>query len=102
MASAAAPTYFKPWTVTIGGQPTGLVDGGVGVTGNPVYQACVEAFYYDTFDPADTLVVSLGTGFFPRGNQWCSSAGFNGPLPRSWTPRKTSKQNSCGGPSRES
>jgi len=44
------------------------VDGGVGVTGDPVYQACVEAFYYDEgFTPADTRVISLGTGFFPRG-----------------------------------
>jgi patatin-like phospholipase/acyl hydrolase len=41
-ASAAAPTYFQPWTLP---EPVGtLVDGGVGVTGNPVYQACVEAF----------------------------------------------------------
>jgi hypothetical protein len=28
----------------------------------------VEAFYYDDFTPADTRVVSLGTGFFPQGN----------------------------------
>jgi hypothetical protein len=41
------------------------VDGGVDVTGDPVYQACVEAFYYDDFTPADTGVVPLGTGFFP-------------------------------------
>lgn len=68
VASAAAPTYFSPWTINIGGQPTVLVDGGVGVTGNPVYQACVEAFYYDDFSVADTTVISLGTGFFPAGN----------------------------------
>jgi uncharacterized protein len=52
-ASAAAPTYFEPWTIQ---EPSGrpprcervgaVVDGGVGVAGNPVYQACVEAFYY--------------------------------------------------------
>jgi patatin-like phospholipase/acyl hydrolase len=68
VASASAPTYFSPWTINIDGQATVLVDGGVGVTGNPVYQACVEAFYYDTFDQADTRVISLGTGFFPTGN----------------------------------
>ncbi|HLI86352.1 MAG TPA: patatin-like phospholipase family protein [Bryobacteraceae bacterium] len=68
VASAAAPTYFSPWTIDIDGKPTVLVDGGVGVTGNPVYQACVEAFYYDDFTPAETSVVSLGTGFFPRGS----------------------------------
>lgn len=59
-ASAAAPTYFAPWFVpTIGT----LVDGGAGVAGNPVYQACVEAFEYtDDYEPAETTVVSLGTG----------------------------------------
>jgi patatin-like phospholipase/acyl hydrolase len=68
VASASAPTYFSPWTLSIAGQATVLVDGGVGVTGNPVYQACVEAFYYDDFTAADTRVISLGTGFFPTGN----------------------------------
>jgi len=66
VASAAAPTYFKPWTIQIGPPP--------GHPGrrrrrchrhNPVYQACVEAFYYDTFPPAETKIVSLGTGSFP-------------------------------------
>jgi predicted acylesterase/phospholipase RssA len=61
-ASAAAPTYFAPWPV----HPLGLlVDGGVGVAGNPTYQACVEAFEYtDDYRPEDTIVVSLGTGRF--------------------------------------
>ena len=68
VASASAPTYFSPRTIDIGGKATVLVDGGVGVAGNPVYQACVEAFYYDDFTPADTRVVSLGTGFFLPGN----------------------------------
>lgn len=71
-ASAAAPTYFQPWKIPedspppAGCQPVGtLVDGSVGVTGNPVYQACVEAFYYsDGYSPADTVTVSLGTGRF--------------------------------------
>lgn len=69
VASAAAPTYFHPWTVNVAGVPTVMVDGGVGVTGNPVYQACVEAFYYDDFTPEDTRVVSLGTGYFPIANK---------------------------------
>jgi hypothetical protein len=68
VASASAPTYFKPWTMQVAGQPTIMVDGGVGVTGNPVYEACVEAFYFDDFDPANTRVVSLGTGFYPTGS----------------------------------
>jgi hypothetical protein len=59
-ASAAAPTYFAPWTIAPIGE---LIDGGIGVAGNPAYQACVEAFEYARgYDPADTLVVSLGTG----------------------------------------
>lgn len=61
-ASAAAPTYFKPWRIDAVGE---LVDGSVGVTGNPVYQACVEAFDYSVgYDPRLTTVVSLGTGRF--------------------------------------
>jgi hypothetical protein len=68
VASSAAPTYFSSWTIQIGGRSVVLVDGAVGVTGNPVYQACVEAFYYDNFTPDDTRVVSLGTGYFPAGD----------------------------------
>ena len=71
-ASAAAPTYFQPWTVDKDITPTPpcgpigkLVDGGVGVTGNPVYQACVEAFDFTPgYKPEETLTVSLGTGVF--------------------------------------
>jgi hypothetical protein len=65
-ASAAAPTYFDPWPMPapVSGK---LVDGGVGVAGNPVYQACVEAFYYSPgYQPAETTVVSFGTGRFVR------------------------------------
>jgi predicted acylesterase/phospholipase RssA len=65
-ASAVAPTFFEPYDVpTIGT----CVDGGVGIAGNPIYQTCVEAFYYTpegTYTPADTIVVSLGTGYSPR------------------------------------
>lgn len=63
-ASAAAPTYFEPWDVPGIGA---CVDGGVGVAGNPAYQACVEAFYYTpagAYPVADTIVVSLGTGYY--------------------------------------
>ncbi len=71
-ASAAAPTYFEPWTIEEGTMPPNcrrvgaLVDGGVGVAGNPAYQACVEAFYYtdgeNGYEPGETTVVSMGTG----------------------------------------
>lgn len=65
-ASAAAPTYFDPWPMAapVNGK---LVDGGVGVTGNPVYQACVEAFCYSPgYRPEETTVISFGTGRFTR------------------------------------
>jgi len=63
-ASSAAPTYFEPWDVPGIGP---CVDGGVGIAGNPVYQMCVEAFYYTppgAYTPADCIVVSLGTGVY--------------------------------------
>ncbi len=61
-ASAAAPTYFDPIEIAGIGP---LVDGGVGVAGNPTYQACVEAFEYTAgYEPASTVIVSLGTGRF--------------------------------------
>jgi patatin-like phospholipase/acyl hydrolase len=66
VASACAPTYFSPWYVHPGAIPIGwCYDGGVGVTGNPVYQACVEAILYDDFTRGETQVLSLGTGFYP-------------------------------------
>lgn len=67
-ASAAAPTFFEPWKVPGIGA---CVDGGVGIAGNPAYQACVEAFDYtpkDKYPVAETTVVSLGTGFFKQEN----------------------------------
>lgn len=64
-ASAAAPTFFEPWTIAGFEKEGPMVDGGTGVAGNPVYQACVEAFgYMGRYQPSDTIVVSLGTGQF--------------------------------------
>jgi patatin-like phospholipase/acyl hydrolase len=71
-ASAAAPTYFQPWTIAEALEPSPpcervgtLVDGAVGVTGNPVYQACIEAFdFTPDYHPKETITVSLGTGRF--------------------------------------
>jgi len=70
-ASAAAPTYFYPWNLTnSNGKTSVYVDGGVGIAGNPVYQACIEAFYYtDTYTPENTTVISLGTGRFTQLSQ---------------------------------
>ena len=71
-ASVAGPTYFQPWTLAESSQPPfpcervgTLVDGALGVTGNPVYQACIEAFEYTLdYQPEETITVSLGTGRF--------------------------------------
>lgn len=82
-ASAAAPTYFQPWTIAEPSEPPPncervgtLVDGGVGVTGNPVYQACIEAFEYTpNYQPEETITVSLGTGRFKNRKEpsWIGS-----------------------------
>ncbi len=72
-ASAAAPSYFRPWTLREDPESSPdcervgtLVDGSVGIAGNPVYRACVEAFHYTggAYSPEETTTVSLGTGRF--------------------------------------
>lgn len=68
VASACAPTYFDHWPVAVKGTPLIFFDGGSGGLANPSYQACVEMFEYDTFTPAETRLVSLGTGFYPGLN----------------------------------
>ena len=66
IASACAPTYFNHWKIaSVNGRSITFFDGGVGGTANPVYQACVEAFEFDTFTPAGTRAITLGTGYFP-------------------------------------
>jgi hypothetical protein len=70
VASACAPTYFNYWTIAgIEGKTMQFFDGGTGGTANPAYQACVEAYVYDAYDPADTKVISLGTGFYPQSDK---------------------------------
>lgn len=69
VASACAPTYFDYWPIDgIQGQTYHFYDGGMGGTGNPAYQACVEAFEYDDFLPRSSRMVSLGTGYYPASN----------------------------------
>jgi uncharacterized protein len=68
VASASAPTYFDHWPLTVQGQALAFFDGGTGGLANPSYQVCVEMFEYDTFTPAETRLVSLGTGFYPGSN----------------------------------
>jgi hypothetical protein len=72
VASAAAPTYFPPWPIRDASLPPEhreliLTDGGVGIAGNPVYIASVEAFEFaEGYEQADTIVISLGTGRFSQ------------------------------------
>ena len=47
------------------GEALAFFDGGTGGLANPSYQACVEMFEYDIFIPAETRLVSLGTGYYP-------------------------------------
>jgi uncharacterized protein len=65
VASSCAPTYFNYWTINANGKALNFFDGGTGGTANPAYQACVEVFEYDAFDPAQTRVIDLGTGYYP-------------------------------------
>jgi uncharacterized protein len=65
VASSCAPTYFNYWTINAKGKTLNFFDGGTGGTANPAYQACVEAFEYDAFDPAQTKLIDLGTGYYP-------------------------------------
>jgi predicted acylesterase/phospholipase RssA len=73
VASSAVPTYFQPWSIKLpdpSQEMLILTDGGVGIEGNPVYIACVEAFeYMDGYETDTTIVISLGTGRFTKSIQ---------------------------------
>jgi len=68
LASIAAPTYFPAHSAGLGGLQHTWVDGGVGVAGNPCYQAAVEAIHYSAgaYPPGDTRLLSFGTGSSPH------------------------------------
>lgn len=59
LASCTVPTYFP----AVDGR---YVDGGVGSYANPCYLAAYEAYYCLGWDPAETTLISLGTGRIPR------------------------------------
>jgi predicted acylesterase/phospholipase RssA len=73
-ASTAAPTYFSPEVITVGGKPFIFVDGGVTMYNNPAFQMFLMATvdHYWPRAPADIprwktgmndiLIVSVGTG----------------------------------------
>jgi hypothetical protein len=58
LASASVPTFFP----AVEGR---YVDGGVGSYANPCYPAAFEARYCLNWDPAETTLISLGTGHGP-------------------------------------
>lgn len=62
LASSSVPTYFPP----IEGR---YVDGGVGSYCNPCYLAAYELAYCLEWDPAETTLLSLGTGRDPHTRQ---------------------------------
>lgn len=66
VASACATTYHAPWLIPGFGY---FADGGTVSLADPVYETMVEALNgpnrcYGSIDPADALVISLGTGYY--------------------------------------
>lgn len=59
LASSSPPTYFPP-------VDNRYVDGGVGSYQNPSYLAAYEAYFVLNWDPAETTLISLGTGRDPH------------------------------------
>ncbi|MCK4450743.1 MAG: patatin-like phospholipase family protein [Anaerolineae bacterium] len=59
LASCSVPTYFPP----VEGR---YVDGGVGSYTNPCYLAAYEARFCLDWEPAETTLISLGTGRDPH------------------------------------
>ena len=59
LASSSVPTYFP----VVAGR---YIDGGVGSYANPCYLAAYEAQYCLNWDPAETTLISIGTGRGPH------------------------------------
>lgn len=68
LASIAAPTYFPAHSARVHGKDHTWVDGGVSVSGNPAYQAAVEALHYSggAYAPGETRMLAFGTGRSPH------------------------------------
>ena len=72
-ASTAAPVYFPPEVVKVGGQEFVFVDGGISMYNNPAFQAFLMATVapYKMEWPSGEdkiLVVSIGAGTSPQAN----------------------------------
>lgn len=73
-ASTAAPVYFPPEAVKVGGQEFIFVDGGITMYNNPSFQAflmaTLEPYKMDwTVGEDQLLIVSVGTGTSPKANK---------------------------------
>ena len=78
VASACATTYHAPWLIPGFGY---FADGGTVSLADPVYQTMVEALSgpnrcYGSIDPADALVISLGTGYYAPATMPAPPAGL--------------------------
>lgn len=71
LASIAAPTFFPAHQTQFKDQDYTWVDGGVGVAGNPCYQAAVESIHFSSgkYPPGETRMLSFGTGRRPHAIQ---------------------------------
>jgi hypothetical protein len=73
-ASTAAPTYFPPQEINVGGDTFVFVDGGVTSYNNPAFQLFLQATLepYGVMWPVgekNMLLVSVGTGLHPNAQQ---------------------------------
>jgi hypothetical protein len=78
-ASTAAPTFFPPQEIEVGGDSFVFVDGGVTSYNNPSFQLFLQATLepYGVMWPAgekNMLLVSVGTGLHPNAQQGLRSA----------------------------
>jgi predicted acylesterase/phospholipase RssA len=78
-ASTAAPTFFPPQEIEVGGDSFVFVDGGVTSYNNPSFQLFLQATLepYGVMWPAgekNMLLVSVGTGLHPNVQQGLRSA----------------------------
>ncbi len=81
-ASTAAPTFFNPEEIYIGGRPHQFVDGGVTSYNNPAFQlflmATIDAYRLRWATGTDRmLLVSVGTGFSPKANENLKQSSMN-------------------------
>lgn len=81
-ASTAAPTFFNPEEIRIGGRPHQFVDGGVTSYNNPAFQlflmATIDAYRLRWATGTDQmLLVSVGTGFSPKANENLKQSSMN-------------------------